>query len=150
RIEALLEQLGKTPGEGAFNLVVTAAHGAPPEPPAESRERMAVNGEQLAQAIEKTLVATGSGHVEKYVYPFLYLNTDGFRDPEPIRVAAARAAMRNPAVAGFYTAEGACSVHDPWSQRFGNSFHPVRSGDVMLSYRPEYVESFTQGRGVSY
>jgi hypothetical protein len=150
RMEALLSQLAKTPGENAFNLAVTAAHGAPPEPPAESRERMAVKGEELAQEIERVLASTGSGHVEKYVYPFLYLNTDGFRDPEPLRVAAGRAALRHSSVAGYYTAGGACSVHDPWSQRFGNSFHPLRSGDVMLSYRPEYVESFAPGRGISY
>jgi len=41
-------------------------------------------------------------------------------------------------------------VHDDWARRFRNSFHATRSGDVMLSYRPEYVESYGQGRGVSY
>ena len=71
----------------------SGAHGAPPAPAPESRERMAVHGEQVAQAVERALAASGSGHVEKYVYPFLYLNTDGFRDPEPIREAAARAAL---------------------------------------------------------
>ena len=150
RIEALLAVLAKTPGDGAFNLALTGAHGAPPAPAAESRERMAVHGEQVAQAIDRALAASGSGRVDKYVYPFLYLNTEGFRDPEPLREAAARAALRHPAVAGFYTAGGFCSVHDDWERRFRNSFHPTRSGDVMLSYRPEYVESFGQGRGVSY
>ena len=42
------------------------------------------------------------------------------------------------------------SKFEDWRQRFGNSFYPIRSGDVMLSYRPEYVEDFHQGRGVSY
>src|SRR5208283_356045 len=72
------------------------------------------------------------------------------REPEPVRTAAARAAFDLPAVAGYYTAGGACSTHDEWSRRFGNSFHPTRSGDVMLSYRPEYVEDFGQDRGISY
>ena len=58
--------------------------------------------------------------------------------------------MQNFAVAGFYTAGGACSVQDGWERRFRNSFHWTRSGDLMLSYRPEYVESFGQNRGVSY
>jgi hypothetical protein len=150
RIEAHLAQLSKMPGDGAFNLALVGAHGAPPSPSPESRERMAVHGEQVAQTVERVLAASGSGHVEKYVYPFLYLNADGFRDPEPIREAAARAALRHPAVAGYFTAGGACSVHDAWARRFRNSFHATRSGDVMLSYRPEYVESFGQGRGVSY
>ena len=67
-----------------------------------------------------------------------------------MRLAAAQAALDQPAVAGYYTAGGACSTHDEWERRFRNSFHPKRSGDVMLSYRPEYVEDFGAGRGVSY
>jgi hypothetical protein len=88
--------------------------------------------------------------VEKYVYPFLYLDASGFRDPEPIRLAAARAAMQNAAVSGYLTAGGACSTVDGWRRRFTNSFNPRRSGDVMLSYRPEFVEDYGAGRGVSY
>jgi hypothetical protein len=150
RIESLLALLGKTPGENAFNLVLAGAHGAPPAPPYDAYERMAVHGDQIAETVQKALDTAGAGRVEKYVYPFLYLNTDGFRDPEPIRQVAARAAMRHHAVAGFYTAGGACSVHGDWERRFRNSFHIERSGDVMLSYRPEYVESFGYGRGISY
>jgi hypothetical protein len=150
RLETFFGQLAKTPGEGNYNIAVAAAHGAPPEPSAESRERMAVHGEELARAIDQALVAGGAGRVEKYIYPFLYLNAEGVRDVEALRLAAARAAMQNPAVAGFYTAGGACSLHDGWERRFRNSFHWGRSGDVMLSYRPQYVESFGQNRGVSY
>ena len=58
--------------------------------------------------------------------------------------------MEHPAVAGYYTADGYCSEHDAWATRYGNSFHVRRSGDLMLSYRAEYVEDFGQGRGVSY
>ncbi len=150
RLESLLAPLTKTTGESGFSLVFAGAHGAPPRPAAELRNRMVVSGESLAQAVERNLNASGMGHVEKYVYPFLYLDTSGFRDPEPLRQAAARAAMQNPAVAGYYTGGGACSVHNEWERRFRNSFHPIRSGDVMLSYRPEYVEEYGQGRGVSY
>src|SRR5258708_16043235 len=53
-------------------------------------------------------------------------------------------------MAGYYTAGGACSTHDGWETRFRNSFHPKRSGDVMLSYGPEYIEDYGQERGVSY
>ena len=150
RLEELFGQLTRAAGDGGFGLVVVGAHGAPPEPPEESRSRMAVNGEQIAAAVARSLESNGFGRVIKYVYPFLYLDTGGFRDPEPIRLAAARAALEQSAVAGFYTWGGASSVRNDWAQRYRNSFHPVRSGDLMLSYRPEYVEDFGAGRGVSY
>jgi Type I phosphodiesterase / nucleotide pyrophosphatase len=150
QIEALLGQLNRGLGPNTFNLVVAGGHGAPPEPSAENRERMAVPGENIAQAVEHALVAHGLGHVDRYLYPFLYLDTGGSCDAEPVRQAAAQAAMAHPAVAGYYTAGGACSVHNDWERRFRNSFHPKRSGDVMLSYRPEYVEDYSQGRGISY
>jgi hypothetical protein len=154
RLESLFAQLIRTQGETGFNVAVVGGHGVAPEPTAESRAesrtRMAVRGEDLAAAIQRSLAASASGRVEKYVYPFLYLATDGVRDPEPLRLTAARAALQYPGVAGFFTAGGNCSVHNEWEVRFRNSFHPLRSGDVMLSYRPEYVESFAQDRGVSY
>lgn len=109
---------------------------------------MVVNGETLAQAVESAIQGSG-GHVEKYVYPFLYLRSEG-ADPEAVRLLAARAALQQSAVAGFYTAQGACSTHAEWQKVFQNSFHMKRSGDVMLSYRPEYVEDFKAGRGISY
>ena len=150
RLEALLTQLGRAPGEGNFAVVLAGAHGAPPEPPQDSRQRMAVNGEVLAATINGSLTAAGLGRVQKYVYPFLYLDASGYRDPEPIRLAAASAAIKLPSVAGFYTAGGASSTRDEWERRFRNSFHPLRSGDVMLSYLPEYIEESGQGRGISY
>ncbi len=149
-LETLLNLLNKTPGENNYSLAVAGAHGAPSRPAAEMRHRMVVAGENLAQSVERALAATGNGHVEKYLYPFLYLDTSGFRDPEPLRMAAARAAMQHPAVAGYYTAGGSSSTHDAWERRFRNSFHPMRSGDVMLSYRPGYVEDYGEGRGISY
>jgi len=149
-VEYLLERLKTTPGENAFNLVLAAGHGVPPEPYDVSRARMAVDGESVAQAVDRALLAAGSGRVAHYIYPFLYLDTSGFRDPEPVRILAARAALNHPAVAACYTAGGYCTVRDEFENRFRNSFHPKRSGDVMLAYLPGYVEDFGQGRGVSY
>jgi hypothetical protein len=105
----------------------------------------------IAQAVQLKLSAAGAGRVQKYVYPFLYLDAGAARDREPARLAAAAAAMELPAVAGYFTAGGACSAHDDWRRRFRNSFHPVRSGDVMLSYQPEYVEDYLAASGaISY
>jgi hypothetical protein len=150
RIETLMKQLGELVGETGYNLVLAGAHGAPPLPTESARARMVVNGETVAQPVEKALASASAGHVRKYLYPFLYLDPAADRDAEAVRMAAVRIAFDHPAVAGYYTAGGACSTHDEWARRFGNSFHPKRSGDVMLSYRQEYVEDFGQGRGVSY
>jgi hypothetical protein len=146
----LLDKLDAAVGDTGYNLVLVGAHGAPPAPQDDARARMAVAGEGIATMVDKALQAAGMGKVIKYLYPFLYLDTTGQRDPAPIRQMAARIAMDHPAVAGFYTADGYCSEHDAWALRYGNSFHIRRSGDLMLSYRPEYVEDFGQGRGVSY
>lgn len=150
QLENLLNQLTKSPGEKNFSVVVVGAHGAAPEPALEVRDRMAVSGESVAQAVDRHLNSTGMGRVEKYLYPFLYLDSSGFRDPEAVRQEAARAAMEHAAVAGYFTAGGHSSTYSEWQRRFRNSFHPVRSGDVMLSYQPEYVEDYAQGRGISY
>ena len=149
-IEKLLTRLSKTPGEGNFALVLSAGHGAPPVPTEDARARMVVKGEGVAQPIDKSLSGASVGRVRRYLYPFLYLDPLVTRDPEAVRIAAGRAAMAHPAVAGFYTAGGYCSTRDDWETRYRNSFHPKRSGDVMLSYRPEYVEYYGQGRGISY
>lgn len=150
RIEILWNQLTKAVGENGFNLVVSAAHGAPPEPPKEARARMAVDGEAVAKLVETALKNTGR-RLEKYLYPFLYLDRKATAGgAETVRLLAADAALAHPAVEGYYTAGGGCTENDEWRQRFQNSFHAKRSGDAMLSYRPEYVEDFGAGRGISY
>ena len=148
QLELLLEQLDRAPGPGAYNLVLVGAHGAPPAPRPEARPRLAVNGELLAQEIQQMLLTNGSGRLEKYLYPFVYLDTRGNTVPETVRRAAGGAALEFPAVAAYYTAGGECSVHNEWERRFRNSFHRGRAGDVMLSYLPEYIEEY--GGGVSY
>ena len=92
-IEALLAELVRTVGETGFALALAGGHGAPPKPATETRARMTVNGEALAQNVAHALDANKFGGVQKYVYPFLYLDTSGWRDPEPVRLAAARAAL---------------------------------------------------------
>jgi len=149
QLTAWLEQLDHAPGASRYDFVLVGAHGAPPEPLSFARPRMAVPGESLAEAIQRRLAQSKAGRVEKYLYPFLYLEPPGSRTPETA-LAAARAALEQDEVAAYYTWAGECSVHDDWERRFRNSFHPLRSGDVMLSYQPEYVEDYGSGRGVSY
>ncbi len=149
-LEKLFEQLDRAPGANTYNFVLAGAHGAPAEPPSFARPRMAVDGEMLAQTIQRKLSLNKAGRLEKYLYPFVYLEGGGGRAPESAALAAGRAAMDEPEVAAFFTAGGESSVHNDWERRFRNSFHSVRSGDVMLSYQAEYVEEFGTGRGISY
>ncbi len=149
-VERLLEQLDRAPGGNTYNFVLAGAHGAPADPAVYLRPRMAVDGETLAQAIQRKLTLNRSGRLERYLYPFLYLDAGGGRASEALVMATARAALDEPEVAAYYTAGGECSVHNDWERRFRNSFHPLRSGDMMLSYQPEYVEEYGTGRGVSY
>jgi hypothetical protein len=150
QVETLLTRLRSAVGESGYTLVLAGAHGAPPAPDASKRSRMAVSGESVAQTVDRALQSSGLGRVVKYLYPFLYLDTRGALDPEPARMAAGRAALDHPAVAAFATAGGGCSTAGGWRERFLNSLRAPRSGDVMLSYKPEYVEDFGQGRGISY
>ncbi len=150
RLEALLTQLNRSHGDAAFNLVMMGAHGAPDALAAGTRARMAVDGEALARKVDAALAARGLGRVEKFLYPFLHLDSTGFRDAEEIRKAAGRVLLEQPQVADYFTAGGASSVKNEWQVRLRNSFHSRRSGDVMVSYPFGYVENFGQGRGISY
>ena len=149
-LERLLDQLDHAPGANTYDLALIGAHGCPVEPPLFARPRMAVDGEALAQAIQRKLALTRGGRVEKYLYPFLYLDGGASRASENAALAAGHAALDESEIAAYYTAGGECSIHNEWERRFRNSFHPLRSGDVMLSYQPDYVEEFGTGRGVSY
>ena len=156
-IETTLEFLNKIVGAGRYAFVFAAAHGAPQEPRLAVRETMAVSGEKVARAIDQALSdrfdtpPTRNIYVEKYLYPFLYLRHDQVkRNLREARQSAGQAALNLPGVAGFFTADGDTSHHGEWNQRFRNSFHAVRSGDVMLSYKPEFIEDFGSLRGVSY
>ncbi|MGA2737735.1 MAG: alkaline phosphatase family protein [Bryobacteraceae bacterium] len=160
QIQLTLDALNKAPGKDKYNLIFAAAHGAPPEPDPAMRAQRAISGENLAHAIGKGLSdwidkgAAKNAYVDKYVYPFLYLKQEMLRKQNtPLRGArklAGELALRLHGVAGYYTADGDCSHTGEWRRRFENSFHELRSGDVMLSYQPEAVEDFAAGRGVSY
>ena len=103
------------------------------------------------RTIEKALVDRfKTVSVERYVYPFLYLRIPPAIDRRQVRAVAAQAALQAPGVAGYFTADGDCSHGGEWQRRFRNSFHVPRSGDLMLSYAPGWVEDFGGGRGLSY
>lgn len=155
QIESTLELLRKVAGPANFGLAFTGAHGVT------SLGAKAIDGAAVAQTIDKALSIAfdGSGapnrYVERYVYPFLYLNHDQLRrqgvDPAKARRMAGEAALRHAqGVAGYYTADGQSSRSGEWLRRFQNSFHTARSGDVMLAYESNAVERYGAGHGLSY
>ena len=159
QVEALLLLLDKSLGPRNYALAFTSAHGAANVPDGH-RAELAVSGETVAGAINRALSAHYDvGHrknvyVERYLYPFLYLRQEVLRktfiEPREARIVAGKAALGIPGVIGFYTVDGDSSHSGDWIRRFRNSFHAVRSGDVMLAYAPEHVELYGDGRGISY
>ncbi len=155
QLELTLDTLRKTVGQGNFGLVFTGAHGLAPLAVWSVDGAVIVNAvnEGLSEAFD--LSDEKNRYVEKYVYPFLYLNHDQLRrsriDPANARRVAGEIALRSvPGVAAYYTADGQCSRSGESRRRFQNSFHAVRSGDLMLAYEPNVVEHYGAGRGISY
>ena len=158
-VETLLAFINKNLGAHNYAVAFTAAHGAANDPDGH-RATLAIPGETVARTINQALSARydlrdrKNLYVERYLYPFLYLRLDqlqkAYIDLREARVVAGQAALTVPGVTGYYTADGDCSHSGDWLRRFRNSFHAVRSGDVMLAYGPEYVEDYGLGRGISY
>lgn len=136
-------------------VVFTATHGVPPLNTDVARANLpggTVDGEQLAQKINESLIDFPGIAVEKYVFPFLYFNsafgalsTD--QRASIVRIAGA-AALEFPGVEAFYAPEAASAV--------GQSFHMLergyyaeRSGDMMFALAPFYVEYYGEGRGAA-
>jgi len=158
-IQSLLTFLDKGLGPKNYTVAFTGAHGATRDPDGH-RSSLAISGETVAQAINTALSARydlrdrRGAYVERYLYPFVYLRLNdlekNYINAREARAVAGQAALSVPGVTGFYTADGDCSHSGDWLRRFRNSFHAVRSGDLMLAYGPEYVEDYGFGRGISY
>jgi arylsulfatase A-like enzyme len=155
QIELTLEALRKQLGAGGFGVAFTAAHGAP------DRDAKHIDGVSVARAAGQALSsaydvsAVKRRYVTRYVYPFLYLNHvelsrmgAGLREAR--RLAGDAALRQVPGVAAYYTRDGDCSTSGLWRRRFQNSFHALRSGDLMLAYEPNVAEQYGDGRGISY
>lgn len=156
-IEKLLELLDRQPGPGNYVVAFTGAHGAPPLPDTAQRPSRAVSSEAIAKAVNEALSAQFDPpnprvrYLDRYVYPFVYLRTEPIKrfNSRTVRRIAGDAALTVPGVAAYFTADGDCSRGGVWLDRFRNSFHATRSGDLMLAYEPGAIEGFG-ARGVSY
>lgn len=137
-----------------YQFVFTAAHGAAAEPTATYR----LSPDEVVASVETALTAefakgkAGFRFVEAYIYPFLYLRTNHLSTAEMPRArqVAGAAAVATGHVSSFVTADGYCPQFGEWSTRARNSLYPGRSGDVLLAYRPGFVEYAGADRGISY
>lgn len=158
-VQDLLAFLDKNLGSRNYSLAFTGAHGAARDPDGH-RATLAIPGDTVARTVNQALSARYDPknrrnlYVERYLYPFLYLRLGdlekAYIDPREARAVAGQAALSVPGVTGFYTLDGDCSHSGDFLRRFRNSFHAVRSGDLMLAYGPEYIEDYGLGRGISY
>jgi hypothetical protein len=138
-------------------VVFSGGHGLPPLPENARRLGMPagrVSGESIVQAMN-TALAEHFGptvFVEKYVYPFVYLNDEAHSRPPDVQLkiiaAAGEAARRLPGVAGYYSPNVA-AIAPPLEPRLRRSWYSPRSGDFLLVYEPYYVESYSDGRGTT-
>jgi arylsulfatase A-like enzyme len=153
----LFDHIQTTVGMDQSLIVFTGLHGIPHQ--RQDRERSGlgggvVSGDEVARHADNALAREfGSGmDVWKYVYPFLYLSDssrEGGQDRRRrILETAGQAAMQVPGVAGWYAPETA-SVTGAVLASCEASFHPGRSGDLMLVYEPGFLEAFGDGRGVT-
>ncbi|MEZ5364092.1 MAG: alkaline phosphatase family protein [Bryobacterales bacterium] len=156
-LAAFLDKVDQTIGLEDSVIVFTGLHGTPYQ--RDDRDRAGlpggvVSGDEVARRADDALAREfGSGmDVWKYAYPFLYLSQSaregGVDRRRRILETAGRAAMEVRGVAGWYSPETA-SVSGALRAACEASFHPGRSGDLMLIYEPGYMEAFGDGRGVA-
>lgn len=136
-------------------VVFTATHGVPPLNTDVARANLpggAVDGEELAQRVNKALSDFPGVAVEKYVFPFLSFNaafgslsTD---QRASIVRAAGAAALEFPGVEAFYAPEASSAVGEAL-RMLERGYYAERSGDMMFALAPFYVEYYGDGRGMA-
>ena len=138
-------------------VVFTASHGLsslPEQVRALGMSAGRVSGDDVVRAMNEALAAGfGPGvFVEKYVYPFVYLNAEARGRPAETRLriikAAGEAARGILGVAGYYSPE-VSSVPPAFEQRLRRSWFSGRSGDFLLTYDPYFVENYGDGQGTA-
>ena len=156
RLGEFLRVLDENVGADQVSLVFTAAHGIPPLPDRarESGIRAGrVSGDAVVTAMNAALRERfGSGvFVEKYLYPFVYLNAAlALLEPERREAVllAGKAAAAVDGVANYYV-PGEESVPETLRRALRRSWYPPRSGDLMLLLDPYFVEDYGNGQGTS-
>lgn len=144
-----------------YVLVLTADHGVAPIPEYAAQMKLGaqrISPAAIRQAIEEALVARfGEGPwIEPRALPllstgFVYLNRERIArqsvDAAEVERAAGEAALRVTGLSRYYTRTQLLTGQfreDPIGRRVANSFHPLRSPDVILV--PEPLAFISAGR----
>ncbi|MGH9786528.1 MAG: alkaline phosphatase family protein [Terriglobia bacterium] len=140
---------------GLANVVVALSsdHGVSPLPENTRAERLGGGRTDFVAIVQKVEQALAEQFgpedwIERTDNFALYLSRDAIRrkglDLEKVAVAAGEAAIRQPGIAGYYTAAqlAATQVEGPsqsFQSLYARSYYPGRSGDVMLRVEPFYI-----------
>lgn len=157
-IGELLDWLDERVGLANTLVVFTGAHGIPVQrdepPPRGPRSARRIDGERAALTMNAALEKRFGPEifVERYHYPFVYLSPAAGRMPlderrEAIRTAG-EAALTIHGIRAYWSPEIA-SASESASRAFARSRYPGRSGDLLLAYEPDFVETYGDGHGVS-
>lgn len=153
-----LVELDESMGLEQVAVAVVGLHGSPPQRSdlkAAGIEGGSISGEEVARRMHEAVGREFGAEVgiEKYVYPFVYLNEAARRaTPERRRRivdAAGRAAMGVEGVAGYYSPRYS-TLGEAMTRRMARSWREGRSGDLMLLYEPYRFEKYGDGRGIAF
>ena len=156
-IADFLGWLEKGIGLNRVSLVFTATHGIPPLPDAAGKQGLTagrVAGDDVVRAINEAMEKEFDApvFVEKYIYPFVYLNAQAhdLSDANFRRLTevAGQGALQVKGVATYFT-PAAVRIPSTIREKLRRSWHPPRSGDLLLVYEPYFVEQFGNSRGTS-
>jgi arylsulfatase A-like enzyme len=154
-VRQLLEALDRQVGRGRYALVLTADHGACPLPEvsrANGLEAARVPATLLSKGAEAYLTGRYGAGEGKFRYleatqgPWAYLNRRGIAqrglDPEAVEADLAEWLRGQPGIAAVYTRAqllAGVDAEDPIGRAVRKSFHPDRSGDLMVVVKPHHL-----------
>jgi predicted AlkP superfamily pyrophosphatase or phosphodiesterase len=148
----LIDGLDANVGAGNWVLGLSADHGVAPIPERVSDaglEAGRISPSAIAREVEAALAAVlgpgrrvaGATHTDLYFEPGGW---EALRDSPAARAAALTAILAVPGVERVYTREQLISGPDELDatgRRVARSFHPERSGDLLLVWKPYWISS---------
>src|SRR5262249_24823144 len=152
-VRALLRLLDEKVGKGNYVVALTADHGVCPLPEAaraRGKEAGRIDSRLLrsraAEHLARTFPALGKARgLEAVRWPWVYLDGSLLRrrglEQAPVERALARWLARQPGIQAAYTRTQllAGPPADALGRKVRASFHPARSGDVVLIEKPYHL-----------
>ncbi|MEN8799745.1 MAG: alkaline phosphatase family protein, partial [Flavobacteriaceae bacterium] len=155
-IEELLKALDQQVGAGNYTLFLTADHGAIPNAQFSNDHKLPagiapITTYQFALANFLNTKYEQQNLLEAFNYEQVYLDQDlilkSGLDLSSVQRSAADFLLTQDGIVGALTAHEMQSLNyeDGPRQKIQNGFHPNRSGDIILSFLPGYVQNTAAG-----